>query len=92
MIGIFKEQLKKTKATLSQLHVDEMVFELDARETSNGSTLDRFLGKGLRWDRYVDARDLIRQRREAKKKRVRKKKCMEDGKLVFSINEKVCVQ
>ena len=67
MVGIFKEQLKKAKATLSQLHVDEMVFELNARETSNGSTLDRFLGKGLRWDRYVDARDLIRQRQEVTK-------------------------
>ena len=44
-----------------------MVFELNARETSNGSTLGRFLGKGLRWDRYVDAKDLIRQRREVTK-------------------------
>ena len=55
------------KSSLSQLHIDELVFELNARETSKGSALARFLGKGLRQrlpkslDRNVDGRELIRQ-------------------------------
>ena len=80
MVSIFKEQLKKGKQTgLSQLPIDKLVFELNARESDNGSAVGRFPRRGLRrrlpnsWDRNVDARDLIKQRREAREKRVRKK-------------------
>ena len=44
MVGVWKQQLKKTKSSLSQLQIDELVFEINSRETSPASALSRFLG------------------------------------------------
>ena len=80
MVSIFREQLKKRKQTgLSQLQIDKLVFELNARESDNGSAVGRFPRRGLRrrlpnsWDRNVDAKDVIKQGREEWERRVRKK-------------------
>ena len=72
--------------------MDELDFAINSRETDTGSALARFLGKGLRQrlpriDRIVDGRELIRQRRQAREKRVQRKERTEEPKLVFSINE-----
>ena len=70
-----------------------MVFAINSRETDTGLALARFFGKGLRQrlpnsvDRIVDGRELIRQRRQAREKRVQRKERTEEPKLVFSINE-----
>ena len=44
MVGVWKQQLKKTISSLSQLQIDELVFEINSRETSPASALARFLG------------------------------------------------
>ena len=47
-VGILKEQLKMSRSSLSQFQIDELVFAINSRETSQGSALARFLGRGLR--------------------------------------------
>ena len=77
---MLKELLKKARTSLSQLQLDELIFEVNAREEPNkGSAMARFLGRGLRHkipnsvDRSIDFKELIRKRREAREKRVNKK-------------------
>ena len=79
-VGLFKELLKKSISSLNQLQIDELIFEVNAREEpSKGSAMTRFLGRGLRHkipnsvDRTVDGKELIRIRRETREKRVKKK-------------------
>ena len=74
------------------MQIDELIYEINAREEpSRGSALTRFLGRGLRQknsvDRSVTGKKLIRIRREAREKRVRKKEQTEK-KLVFAVREK----
>ena len=84
---------------MSQLQLNELIFEVNAREEPNkGSAMARFLGRGL-WnkilnsvDRTIDFKELIRKRREEREKRVNKKGRTEEKKLVFGINEKVRLQ
>ena len=91
--------MKKARTFLSQLQLDELIFEVNAREEPNkGSAMARFLGRGLRnkipnsVDRTIDFKELIRKRREEREKRVTKKGRTEEKKLVFGINEKVRLQ
>ena len=86
MVRVWKEQLKKSNSSLSQLQMGKLVFAINSRETDTGSALARFLGKGLRQrlpnsvDRTVDGRELIRQRCEAREKRVKRKERTEEPK------------
>ena len=79
----FKEQLKKSKATLSQLQVDEMVFEFNATETSNGSAFEDFSVKDRDLDYLIvgtemlmpgscSCRDVKPEKRGCRKRNVRK--------------------
>ena len=79
-VGLFKELLKKARSSLTQLQIDELIYEVNAREEPNkGSAMTRFLGRGLRHkipnsvERSIDGKELIRIRRETRKKRVKKK-------------------
>ena len=65
-VGVLKELLKKARTSLSQLQLDELIFEVNAREEPNkGSAMARFLGRGLRHkipnsvDRLPDFKELI---------------------------------
>ena len=74
-----KNLLKKSSGKLTQLEILEMVFALNSKETDKGSNLSRFIGRGLRThipnslDRSVNIRELIKERRLAREKRVKKK-------------------
>ena len=48
-VGVLKDILKKSGA-LSQLQLDELVFEINSREEpgNKGSAMARFMGRGLR--------------------------------------------
>ena len=95
-----KDLLKKSGPSLSQLQLDELIFEINSREEQGdkGSALARFLGRGLRnklpnsVDRTVNFKDLIRRRRDEREKRVKKEGRTEEKKLVFNINETVRLQ
>ena len=95
-----KDLLKKSGSSLSQLQLDELIFEINSRKEQGdkGSALARFLGRGLRnklpnsVDRTVNFKDLIRRRRKEREKRVKKEGRTEEKKLVFSINETVRLQ
>ena len=98
-MAVLKDLLKKTRASLNQLQLDELIFEVNSREEpGRGSALARFLGRGLRnkipnsVDRTINFKDLINKRREERKKRVNKKGRTEEKKLIFSIDEKVRLQ
>ena len=62
-----------------------MVFALNSKETDTGSNLSRFIGRGLRThipnslDRSVNIRKLIKGRRLAREKRVKKRKEWKKG-------------
>ena len=97
---MLKDLLKKSGSSLSQLQLDELIFEVNSREEQGdkGSAMARFLGRGLRnkipnsVDRTVNFKELIRRRREEREKRVKKEGRTEEKKLVFSINENVRLQ
>ena len=64
---MFKDILKKVRTSLSQLQLDEIIFEVNSREEPNkGSAMSRFLGRELRnkipnfVDRSIDGKELIR--------------------------------
>merc|ERR1711875_3746 len=92
-VGVLKNLLKKSGSSLSQLQLDELIFEVNAREEqgNKGSALARFMGRGLRnklpnsVDRSVNFKDLIRKRRDEREKRVRKGGITEELRLVFNI-------
>ena len=84
---------------MTQLQIDGLIYEVNAREEPNkGSAMTRFLGRGLRHkipnsvDRSIDGKELIRIRREAQEKRVKKKGRTEEKKLVFEDGENVRLQ
>ena len=98
-VAVLKDLLKKTRGSLSQLQLDELIFEVNSREEPNkGSAMARFLGRGLRnkipnsVDRTIDFKELIKRRREERERRVNKKGRTEEKKLVFGVNEKVRLQ
>ena len=79
-MAVLKDILKKARTSLSQLQLDEIIFEVNSREEPNkGSAMNRFLGRGLRKkipnsvDRSIDGKELIKIRRETREKRVQKK-------------------
>ena len=49
-VGVLKDLLKKCGSSLSQLQIDELIFEVNSREEQGdkGSAMARFLGRGLR--------------------------------------------
>ena len=99
-VGVLKNLLKKSGSSLSQLQLDELIFEVNAREEqgNKGSALIRFMGRGLRTklpnsvDRSVNFRDLIKRRKDEREKRVKKGGRTEEKKLVFNIGEIVRLQ
>ena len=83
---MLKDLLKKSGSSLSQLQLDELIFEVNSREEPNkGSAMARFLGRGLRneipnsVDRTVDFKELIRKRTEEREKRDMQGKGLDEG-------------
>ena len=81
-MGIWKEQLKKSRFSLSQLQTDKLVYCLKSKETDHnqGSALTRFIGCDSRQklpnsvDRSVNIRELIVGRQVHREKRGEKKR------------------
>ena len=76
-MAVLRDILKKARTSLSQLQLDEIIFEVNFREEPNiGSAMNRFLGRGLKneisnsVDRSIDGKELIKIRRETIEKRV----------------------
>ena len=99
-VQVLKNLLKKSGSSLSQLQLDELIFEVNAREEqgNKGSALTRFMGRGLRTklpnsvDRSVNFKDLIKKRKDEREKRVKKGGRTEEKKLIFNIGEVVRLQ
>ena len=70
-VGVLKDLLKKSGASLSQLQLDELIFEVNSREEqgNKGSALARFMGRGLRnkllnsVDRSVNFKDFDQKKK-----------------------------